>query len=332
MLNIDTRLLDLIPQIGAETLAILLLIAKRINSSNTSFPSRATLQKESAMGRDKVDKCLKILKDTKLLLVKQRKINGRLSTNLYTLNTDLIGVYIQVKNKTLIGEEDNLPLTDFQGTVPFTEFPLTENTDSIKYYSDPLSISNSSLSNTEDKNFCPEIKSSTQIQEIDPLNRKEEKKEIPPIPKPPPKPRTVAPKFQPPELPEIELQFKQHEHFTNNERMAKIEADKFFNYYESNGWKVGKNSMKNWKASVAGWISRIAERSNTIKPKYGGNGATTSVLPPSSDRSFIGTIIKEKTGIDLMEGKTYVPKKDNLLESFMNRYTQGADNGQTTTE
>lgn len=35
-----------------------------------------------------------------------------------------------------------------------------------------------------------------------------------------------------------------------------IEACRFFNYYESNGWKVGKNKMKNWKASASGWITR----------------------------------------------------------------------------
>jgi hypothetical protein len=27
----------------------------------------------------------------------------------------------------------------------------------------------------------------------------------------------------------------------------------FFNYYESNGWKVGKNPMKNWKAAYKNW-------------------------------------------------------------------------------
>ena len=36
---------------------------------------------------------------------------------------------------------------------------------------------------------------------------------------------------------------------------GKIEAEKFFNYYESNGWKVGKNSMKNWKAAANNWIT-----------------------------------------------------------------------------
>lgn len=30
----------------------------------------------------------------------------------------------------------------------------------------------------------------------------------------------------------------------------------FFDYYESNGWKVGKNKMKKWKNSASGWSSR----------------------------------------------------------------------------
>ncbi len=36
---------------------------------------------------------------------------------------------------------------------------------------------------------------------------------------------------------------------------GKIEGEKFFNYYESNGWKVGKNPMKNWKAAANNWIT-----------------------------------------------------------------------------
>jgi hypothetical protein len=37
--------------------------------------------------------------------------------------------------------------------------------------------------------------------------------------------------------------------------LAKIEAEKFVNYYESNGWKVGKNPMKNWRAAANNWIT-----------------------------------------------------------------------------
>ncbi|CAB4152749.1 Protein of unknown function DUF1376 [uncultured Caudovirales phage] len=39
------------------------------------------------------------------------------------------------------------------------------------------------------------------------------------------------------------------------EEQGKTEAQKFFNYYESNGWKVGKNPMKNWKAAANNWIT-----------------------------------------------------------------------------
>ena len=37
------------------------------------------------------------------------------------------------------------------------------------------------------------------------------------------------------------------------ERKNGIDAEYFFNYYESKGWQVGKSPMKNWKASVITW-------------------------------------------------------------------------------
>ena len=37
------------------------------------------------------------------------------------------------------------------------------------------------------------------------------------------------------------------------ERNNNINAAQFYDYYESNGWKVGKNSMKDWKAAVRTW-------------------------------------------------------------------------------
>ena len=45
------------------------------------------------------------------------------------------------------------------------------------------------------------------------------------------------------------------------ERGNKVDAQHFYDYYESNGWKVGKNSMKNWQAAVRTW-----ERSEYRKP------------------------------------------------------------------
>ena len=37
------------------------------------------------------------------------------------------------------------------------------------------------------------------------------------------------------------------------ERNNNVNAEQFYDYYESNGWKVGKNSMKNWQAAVRTW-------------------------------------------------------------------------------
>ena len=40
----------------------------------------------------------------------------------------------------------------------------------------------------------------------------------------------------------------------------------FFDYYESNGWKVGKNAMKDWQASARGWSGRQGNFSGKGKP------------------------------------------------------------------
>lgn len=37
------------------------------------------------------------------------------------------------------------------------------------------------------------------------------------------------------------------------ERGNNVDPQKFFYYHESNGWKVGRNSMKDWKAAVRTW-------------------------------------------------------------------------------
>ena len=34
-----------------------------------------------------------------------------------------------------------------------------------------------------------------------------------------------------------------------------LEAQKFYDYYTSNGWKVGRNSMKDWHATARNWMN-----------------------------------------------------------------------------
>ena len=37
------------------------------------------------------------------------------------------------------------------------------------------------------------------------------------------------------------------------ERKNNVDAQRFLDYYESNGWKVGRNPMRDWKATVRTW-------------------------------------------------------------------------------
>lgn len=40
------------------------------------------------------------------------------------------------------------------------------------------------------------------------------------------------------------------------EKKYKIDCQYFYDYYQSNGWKVGKNPMKDWQATIRTWQRR----------------------------------------------------------------------------
>lgn len=61
-------------------------------------------------------------------------------------------------------------------------------------------------------------------------------------------------RFIPPTLEEIKAYC--------NERKSNVDAERFFDYYESNGWMVGKTKMKDWKAAFRSW-----ERNNFSNQK-----------------------------------------------------------------
>jgi hypothetical protein len=56
---------------------------------------------------------------------------------------------------------------------------------------------------------------------------------------------TVNNKFIPPTVEEVEAYCQ--------ERDNEVDAEHFVDFYESKGWMVGKNKMKNWKACVRTW-------------------------------------------------------------------------------
>ena len=53
------------------------------------------------------------------------------------------------------------------------------------------------------------------------------------------------------------------------ERKNTVDASKFIDYYTSNGWKVGKNAMKDWRAAVRTWEKTQNNNNNGNKQQNG---------------------------------------------------------------
>lgn len=68
----------------------------------------------------------------------------------------------------------------------------------------------------------------------------------------------LTPSPRPKEKKEIEIYFKE----LGLNGKSEVEAAKFFDYYSSNGWKVGGKAMKDWQAAARNWRRRIEPVTN----------------------------------------------------------------------
>lgn len=76
-------------------------------------------------------------------------------------------------------------------------------------------------------------------------------------------------KFQKPTLHELQ-------EFAFAENLMNVDCNRFFDYYESNGWKVGRNAMKDWRATLRNW-NRTPQNTNNQQfnnKNYGTNQQT----------------------------------------------------------
>lgn len=66
-----------------------------------------------------------------------------------------------------------------------------------------------------------------------------------------------------------------------NEKRYPVNAEKWYAHYESNGWKVGKNQMKDWKAAVRTWLPddwKIKPRAKHNEPENPVEGPELEIL------------------------------------------------------
>ena len=52
------------------------------------------------------------------------------------------------------------------------------------------------------------------------------------------------------------------------ERKNAVNAEQFCDYYTANGWKVGRHSMKDWKAAVRTWEHKEAEKGTADNDRW----------------------------------------------------------------
>ena len=87
----------------------------------------------------------------------------------------------------------------------------------------------------------------------------------------------AASRFSPPSIDEVREYCR--------ERGNKISPESFMDHYTANGWMVGKNKMKDWKAAVRNWEKREAE----WRQKKNGSQGFISPMP-----SFLPDDLKAK--------------------------------------
>lgn len=92
------------------------------------------------------------------------------------------------------------------------------------------------------------------------------------------------------------------------------QAESFYDHYQSNGWKVGKNPMKDWQSTVSKWVRNIQTFSTA---GTGTSGALIVATAEQSSRPDFDTIYKEVIDI---AGK--LQNRSNWLSESANKNIQ----------
>ena len=81
------------------------------------------------------------------------------------------------------------------------------------------------------------------------------------------KKKNIKEKFVPPTVEEVKAYC--------DERKNKVDPEAFIDFYESKGWMVGKNKMKDWKAAVRNWERNDERRKQEPRADDDGNSSET---------------------------------------------------------
>jgi uncharacterized protein YdaU (DUF1376 family) len=99
------------------------------------------------------------------------------------------------------------------------------------------------------------------------------------------------------------------------ERGNRIDPQAFLDYYESNGWKVGRSTMKDWQAAIRTWEKRDETNQRTNAANGNGNrtGSTRQYIDKlkqlERDAAHMGDAPFPTVGDDLWPPMDIVPRR-----------------------
>ena len=105
------------------------------------------------------------------------------------------------------------------------------------------------------------------------------------------------------------------------EKKYNVIAEKFLAYYESNGWMVGKNKMKSWKAALVTWHHGNYGTPKKQSTAWGGIRPNESVQEPELTEAQIRERTIKRLEISIAEWETY--EKEGGLDEPSKKRLEG---------
>ncbi|MDF9799084.1 hypothetical protein OKW21_004347 [Catalinimonas alkaloidigena] len=104
---------------------------------------------------------------------------------------------------------------------------------------------------------------------------------------PPPRKKEPTQKFVKPSVSEVEEYMKSQSELCPDSLTARGQALRFVNYYEANGWKVGRNDMQDWQAAANNWLLNAKDYANQAS-KLSRNDISSPNFDPYASRLHTG--------------------------------------------
>jgi len=237
MININDKLIrEDLAKIGVDALAVLLCITTHFNKFRVAWPGVERLRAMTALSKERTYNAIRKLQESGYIERWQENKDGKFGKTKYRLTTDYIGIYMGVS----AFEMEELPLAGIpEHGIPEHGKPYYGNTEHLS------------------------INEKEGINEIKLINEREGSA-------PPPK---NSARFQKPTADEItaylEDLYIQSQWAPRFQALPAATAEEIHDYYEANGWKVGRNPMKDWRAACRNWLKNNDKFS---KPKNNGYG------------------------------------------------------------